>query len=192
MRLFLAVLLEKAMCDALERAIASIPVPDPPWRYTARESWHITLRFLGECDAADEARVSAAVAPVASSTAPFSIALGGFDAFPSRSRPRVLVFRVDTGTPALAALALRIEAALGGGPAGDLARAPGRKPLRPHITVARVRTRIPAPTARLLRGVGSPEPAGQHVAAIALVESHLGSSGARYTVRKLFALGGGA
>ena len=186
MRLFLAVDLDDAVREAIAAAIDAFPVRPVPWRWSAPDTWHVTLRFIGERPEPDVDRLEAALRSVAARHVPFDVALGPLGAFHSIRRARVLFWGIDAGADALARLATDVsratEAALGLDSAD--------RPFRAHVTVARLR-RPPGPdlAARLER-VAPLRGARQRVGAFALVHSRLGPGGARHTRLKTFALGG--
>ena len=57
MRLFVAVNFPPAVRDAIRDALDDFPVANPPWRWAAPETWHLTLKFLGETEHDDFPRV---------------------------------------------------------------------------------------------------------------------------------------
>ena len=141
-------------------------------RWTTRDQWHVTLRFLGE---AHVDPVLAALAGVSARTVEVGLGptVGGFD-------QRVLHVPVS-GLDPLAADVVRATAHLG--------RPPGARPFAGHLTLARVATRARVDLRPL---IGTPLSARWTVAGICLVESRLvgsrlvgsrlSSSGARYQI----------
>ena len=133
MRLFIAINLPDAEKPRLSRALQDLAANDLPARWVAPDSLHITVKFLGEVPEARLPAVVAALQDGADGVAAFDVALGGFGAFPSLSRPGILWVGVQAG-PELAELQGRIERAFI--PLGFEAEA---REFHPHITVARVR-----------------------------------------------------
>ena len=124
--------------EAAQRALASLREGAFDVRWTPPERYHLTLRFLGDVEAADA--VAGALADVRAR--PFRLRLSGLGVFPSARKPRVLIARAEA-EPALEALHRRVEAAL-----GLLGAEPDPKPFRPHVTLARFR-RNPPPSSDL-------------------------------------------
>ena len=127
-------------------------------RFVVPESWHVTLRFLGE---ADPAAVAAA--------------LDGATLPPARARlgpavdvvaERALVVPV-AGIDELAAAVVAATTALG--------EPPPRRRFTGHLTIARVKRH-----ARMPATLGAPVAAAFDVTEIALVESRLHADRARY------------
>lgn len=141
-------------------------------RWTSREQWHVTLRFLGAVDDVDA--VVAALGPLAGSPAPVA-RLG-----PATGRFGHRVLHVPVaGLEPLAGMVMAATASLG--------QPPEDRPFAGHLTLARVR-----PRARVdLRPLAGVAIAGEWtVDAVCLVESRLSPAGARYEVRERVGLGG--
>jgi 2'-5' RNA ligase len=138
-------------------AIAALPRPSMSHvRWTTRDQWHVTLRFLGDA-AADE--VIAALSRV---TAPPTDAV--LATRTQRLGRGVLCVHVS-GLDDLAAAVLAATASLG--------RPPEHRAFRGHVTLARV----DGPSKPPLTDVPA---LSWPVATFALVRSHLGGGPARY------------
>jgi len=140
------------------RAFLAIP-PDPGWVESARaltgrlrpelpeaswtrpESWHLTLRFLGELSRDRLASFGSAVGYAAGRLAAAKLVASGPLVFPPRGPARVLSvgFEANAGAEALAARAGAAESA-----AQAAGLAPERRPFHPHVTLARLRRVWPA------------------------------------------------
>ena len=169
MRLFVAVWPPDEVLDRL----AALDRPDTKGlRWTRRDQWHVTLRFLGSMPDA----------------APVADALSGLD-LPAAEA--VLGPAVDRfGRRILHVPVAGLEAIAGGvvGATTGLGRPPDDRPFAGHVTLARVADR-----ARVDLGIlaGSEIEARWPVEAICLVESRLSPHGARYEVVERFPLAGG-
>jgi 2'-5' RNA ligase len=102
-------------------------------RWTRPEGWHLTLKFLGERTQDEVDRIIAVTEAVAAQIKPYEAALGGWGAFPTEKRPRVLWLGTAAGSGELAhgAAALDAKLAEAGFPAE-------KKQFHPHLTIARV------------------------------------------------------
>ncbi len=139
------------------------------------ENLHLTIRFLGDlgdsgvrrvCDSV-ESSAAPVVAPVAR--------LGGLGAFPNIARPRVLWVGLAEGADEVTALARTVNEAL-----NRKGFDPPDKPVRPHLTLARVRDG--AKGLERLREVALPQPpSASALDRICVMKSELHPSGARYT-----------
>ncbi|MBP3959093.1 RNA 2',3'-cyclic phosphodiesterase [Gemmata sp. G18] len=78
-------------------------------KWTAPESMHITLLFLGEVDDRELHPVCKAVKAVAAGEAPFSLRVSGVGAFPNPRRPKVLWGGVTDGAEPLQRLYTALE-----------------------------------------------------------------------------------
>lgn len=143
--------------------------------WVARANYHVTLRFLGDIDPLVTVDLKALAARAAAECAPFSLALRTMGAFPSVERARVVWVGGET-PDAFRDLTEAIERGL-----SSLGFPPEPKPAVAHVTIARLKG---APDRRLAQTVGRlgaiatreyrPE-------AVILMQSELGSSGARYS-----------
>ena len=147
-------------------------------RWVKPENFHVTLRFLGQVPQERVPSVArcAAYAIAAGEQGPFELRLGELDALPSRSRPQVVVLDVTPSEP-LQTLARSLERSLDEAALATPRRRETR-PLRPHVTLGRVRRNRRSPSLDPPRPV---DPAPTRVEEIVLFQSELGSSGARYT-----------
>jgi RNA 2',3'-cyclic 3'-phosphodiesterase len=154
-RLFVGILPPGAVLDE----VAGLRRPEHPGvRWTTRDQWHATLRFLGEVP--DPAPVAAALD--AAPLAPASAVLGP----EVTSLGRRVVCVPVAGLDDLAAGVVAATAGFG--------RPPEPRPFHGHLTLARV-------TRGSLRDlVGEPISARFRVRAVRLVRSRLGPKGSRY------------
>lgn len=133
-RTFVAISVSQATREslaAMQRALAGRGLKA---RWTLPEQFHVTLKFLGEIDAATVDRLILAVQEAAHLRRPFELSFQGVGAFPDWNRPRVLWARVATGSDALIDLAHGVEAAT-----VQAGFAPWDRPFRPHLTLGRVK-----------------------------------------------------
>lgn len=127
MRLFVALDMDEAIRQKLAEFVADVSAHTPSVRFVGAESFHVTLKFIGETDRVDEIRQ--ALAGVHSGS--FEVSFRGFGFFPAPTRPRVFWAGIEAG-PELAELSARVNQALHA--VGFAAEA---GPYRPHLTLAR-------------------------------------------------------
>lgn len=184
MRLFFAVTLADNIKSIISGEVSAFPVSDFPWRWIPPENYHLTLKFLGEVREETLPALRETAVGIASSRAPFGISLGTFGAFPSLSRPRVIFYDVERGKDGLAALAGDLEKGLA---ALGFEREP--RPLKMHLTLARVKRPLPAEVKQALLSVRSlPSGTEQLVGEFVLMRSRLRRSGAVYEELDAFKL----
>lgn len=185
MRLFVAIELSDGWREAagnVRLALdAALQGPQGParLRWVAPELLHLTLRFIGEVDQAQAARVQQAL----DALAPFDLALslGAAGAFGSPARTQVLWLAAGGDEQGLLALAARVEEAVAGS-----GLPPDDRPLRPHLTLARVHRRATrdqrTAIAQAVAALDAPAAPLLRVQSVALMRSHLGSGPVRYAV----------
>lgn len=172
MRLFFAISIPDAACDAVAEALRPLRPLGPNVNWMRRSTFHLTLRFLG--DVAPD-RVDAlvdAVSPWVRRFPPPTITLSGGGAFPNAHQPRVLWLGVHGGLEPLADAIDRAVLRLG--------FPPDEKRFVPHLTVGRVREGRADHVAAALLDVR--EVARFTPTSVTLYESHQGPEGARYEV----------
>lgn len=155
--------------DVLDR-VEALERPDVTGlRWTSRDKWHVTLRFLGQ---ADLEPVVAALAgtPIPPATAQLGPAVGRFG-------HRVLHVPVS-GVGEVASAVVSATAGLG--------RPPEDRPFAGHLTLARVAKGAQVDLRRL---AGAGVEGSWDVRDVCLVESRLSSAGARYEVVERFGVG---
>ncbi len=181
---FLAVVPPPAVLDALEDRVAPLRVASPAasvgLRWTHREQWHLTVRFLGPVPDVD--RLVGGLRDLACGGG-FELALGGAGAFANERRATVLWVGVGADHAPLVQLAETVETVV-----TRLGFAPDPRPFHGHLTIARLAR--PRPVRALVEAfgpatVGGPWP----VRHLVLFESHTRPDGARYTERARLGLG---
>ena len=153
-RLFVAVWPPREVLDV----VGALPrARQPGVRWTTRDQWHITLRFLGTCS------VPAAVE-----------ALAGVEGVTTTASLGPRVGRLGRGVLIVPVAGLDALAVATVSATDHIGRPPDPRPFLGHLTLAR------------LRGVGAcgltaaTVDASWRVTSVCLVESHLGRDGARY------------
>ncbi len=177
MRIFLAVEVEGHIRVMVSKMINESGIYKPPWRWIPVENYHLTMKFLGEVreDGLDE--IIDTCHGIASNGGPsFEIGFADFGAFPSISNPRVLFYEVKEGSQRLSELASSIDSGM-----GKLRFPKEKRKFHPHLTLARVKKRIPPAILEKLESMPPlPKKAAQPVESFNLMRSHLSPSGARY------------
>lgn len=187
MRLFAALELPAEVAGELHAWWESAAADYPPavWRDVPPRNWHLTLAFFGEVEGSDIDDLAEALAACAARSAPLQLALDGFGAFPSVSRPRVLWAGVADAGGGLVRLARCCRLA---GHATVRKRSAQDTPFRGHVTLARASDALPLEAEVLAAMPPLPElswTAGRLV----LIQSTLRPEGARYRILEDFPLG---
>jgi 2'-5' RNA ligase len=127
MRLFIALDIDETVRQRLAKFMDGVRGFAPDVRFVGAESFHVTLKFLGETEKLEA--ILQAVAPV---TAPqFPIEFRGYGFFPGAKNPRVFWVGIHAG-PELGALARKIDEAV-----SSLGFEREKGPYHPHLTLAR-------------------------------------------------------
>ena len=149
-------------------------------RWVREETFHVTLRFLGDIDCGQIAHLAGCVREQTAALSPFRLRLGGARLFPSKRRPQAVVLDVEPEEP-LSELAAAVER-------GVVAAGfePEPRPFNAHLTLGRIRKkRFPLVTGDVTSS-GESCPVNEAV----LFKSELYSSGAHYTPIERAPLGG--
>lgn len=177
MTLFVAVEIGPEMAQAAARLIDELRRRVARLAPGARVSWvpesrlHVTVRFIGEVGAEGAEQVRAALrAPL--DVPAFDLTLTGVGTFPDRRPPRVVWVGARAGGDRLVGVRQEVDM--------RLARLPGRPaegPLRPHLTLGRVRRPAGLRAAGLVGGLEQAELGSLHVEAVTLFESRATPAG---------------
>ena len=182
MRLFVGIPLAATVIDEISTTSARLQCDGPGLRWSAPESWHISLQFLGntgrEQYKCTVARLHKIHLP---SVAIWLEKLGFFDR-------AGIVFAGIRLTPELLLLQERVTAATK--LCGFVSEA---RPYQPHITLARSKGKGQRKALRELKTKIRPQPGFTRFVAeeFLLYESFLGPAGSRYEIRERFPLDGG-
>lgn len=180
MRLFIAVELPDALKDQIARL--KMDIPDASW--TRRETYHITLRFLGD-DIADT-RVPELKTTLSQIQLPaFDVTLQGVGRFPPGAKKPARVLWIGLApNPPLIALYRAVETAVTG-----LGFPPDDHNFSGHITLARLKHfKLEPSVAAFLNDHADFRAEPFHADAFHLFSSTLTPQGARYTVLARFPL----
>jgi len=131
MRLFIALNLPEREKLRIHKAAAPLREAGFPVRWLEPDHYHLTLKFLGDVRSEIAPIAEKVMDRVAGETRDFPLAVGGFGAFPTIRRPRVLWIGVDP-TPALRCLKQDLEWGLANHGFERETRA-----FHPHITLGR-------------------------------------------------------
>jgi 2'-5' RNA ligase len=166
MRLFVAVRPPEHLLNELE----TLPRPsDIPARWTTREQWHVTLRFLGNVD--DPAPVIDALDATRESLAPVDVTVGPRAAVLGRQ----VVYLPVAGLDVLADVIIDATRNFG--------EPPPARPFKGHLTLARTKGAVVDRSSLDLAATWT-------VDHVELIRSHLGRGPARYETLAALSLGG--
>lgn len=175
MRLFLAIALPEIVTVELRSFVSKLQGLHADVRWSAPESWHVTLQFLGNTSAVQYECLLRSLAKVRGAAAPVRLSdLGFFD--------RVGVFHIAVEpAPELVQLQKSVLEAT-----TECGFTPEAKPWIPHITLARTRGRGHGIRDLKARTSAAPRISAFTTREFLLYESTLHPSGSRYEVRARF------
>lgn len=180
MRLFLGIPLPANVKEELSAVTTRLRSPHDGLRWSAPESWHITLQFLGSTSQEQSSCIVSRLRELRGQS--FSLQIQSLSFF-----DRASVFFADVQlTPELIALQRIIAATTAH--CGFVAEA---RAYHPHITLARGKGKSSRHALRRLESTLYQEPEFSSFTAVVflLYESVLSSNGSRYEVRESFQLG---
>ncbi|MFN8572253.1 MAG: RNA 2',3'-cyclic phosphodiesterase [Gemmatimonadaceae bacterium] len=148
MRLFIAINLTAEVQQAIDAVVAPIRDQAPSIRWVSVERLHVTLKFLGEQEAATVPALHAALDGVARTAPLGACRFTGFGVFPNFRAPRVVWIGVQA--PGLVEFAGALDAAL-----APIGIAPEARRFAPHLTVGRVNQAVSPRERDDLRGWGA-------------------------------------
>ncbi len=176
-RLFTAIELPDEIRDQLYR----LHQPLPGARWIARENYHITLRFAGDIDAASAREFAQNLAQIEPDG--FEIMLKGVGAF-GGDDPHSVWAGVEL-SPELEALARAHEKA-----ARAAGLPPEKRPLKPHVTLARLKHSNAEAVARYLTRFGGFRAEPFFVTRTVLMSSRPSIGGGPYAIEDAFPMRG--
>jgi 2'-5' RNA ligase len=194
MRLFVALDIDASIRARIADFVRSLGPHAPGVRFVGPETYHITLKFLGETSR--HADIVQALSPVRFSR--FDVTFRGTGFFPTPRAPRVFWTGIEWSpdVPSLPQLAKAVSDAL-----EPLGFEPEKAPYHPHLTLARAGSGSPRPKrgestnpnmhrlAEDLASLPPPEFGTMTAREFVLYESRLSPQGAQYFARNRFPLG---
>ena len=134
MRLFFAVFPPPEVQKLAYRAADPLRIGHDAVAWVKRENLHVTMRFLGEVEDAAAEKAAGAMRETAAARTRFGAALGGFGAFPTAKRARVIWVGMLQGAEPMRLLAGALDDAL-----TRQGFEPSDQAFEPHLTLGRVR-----------------------------------------------------
>jgi 2'-5' RNA ligase len=174
MRTFIAIELPDAVHAALEDLKSGLRDAGVRASWVKGGNIHLTLRFLGDIDEDQAARIVDVLGREYAPVRPFVLQVRGVGAFPNARRPSVLWAGCEPAEGALERVQQSAETA-----ARAVGLAPEAKAFRPHLTIGRVKDwRAAGPVSDALDRAKDFEAGEFETAGVALFRSRLMSSGA--------------
>lgn len=186
MRMFVGIGLPDECRDAIVRATSPVRERGLPISWTRAENLHLTLKFLGEVPGDRVEELGKLMVEGAEDIRPFDLVLEGAGGFPSMRSPGILWVGVREPLDPVRKLHQNMENALSEAGFPREGRA-----YHPHVTVGRVRKRLPAGRMeRIAAALFGMRFGIVHARSYRLYESRLSPAGAVYTVLRDVPFGG--
>jgi RNA 2',3'-cyclic 3'-phosphodiesterase len=195
MRLFVALDIPDTIRQAIAAYVDELRRAAPDAKWVRAESFHITLKFIGEWRR-DVSEVIEALNKVEAE--PVDLAVRGNGFFPNARSPRVFWVGIEPDS-SLGSLAHEVDKAC-----SSLGIESESRAFSPHLTLARSGSGSPRPRkdersvpsmkrlAERVAGLAAPDFGTIHATEFFLYESKLSPGGAQYKKLKAFALAGGS
>lgn len=187
MRLFVAINLPEDVREKVHEAVAVVRDRGMPARWTEHDSYHVTLKFIGEVRPDRRDDHVEVLRRIASGYRPVDMTIRELGAFPSLRRPRVIWMGVEP-TPQLRALKHDLEHGY-----ASLGVERETRAFRPHVTLARAEDTAAAGEFRELEDLAGEVELEESFTAehLDLMRSRLRPEGAVYSVEARMELEGG-
>jgi 2'-5' RNA ligase len=134
MRIFVGMDIDEEIRRRIAEFVREVRGFAPDVRWVSAESWHVTLKFIGEKSDADVAEIEKALGSI--SAGPFEISFRGYGFFPTVKAARVFWIGIEAGE-GLELLAREVDEKLAG-----IGIAKEEREFSPHLTLARGGARI--------------------------------------------------
>jgi 2'-5' RNA ligase len=179
-RLFIAIEIPGDIRNEIASFLKEIRGIAPEAKWVRAENLHVTLKFLGETNAARIGSIERALGSIRSAK-PVTMAFGSLGYFPNEKRARVLWVGMEASQN-LKVLAEDIDRAL-----HQLGFPLEARPFMPHLTLARLDSPgLPQRLASAVNAHASRSFGSLATKELHLIESKLKSTGAEYTTVKSF------
>jgi 2'-5' RNA ligase len=185
-RLFFAVAIPPAVASAIEAHKETLRriLADDGVRFTDPSQSHLTLRFLGEQDGERQEAAARAGRRARALGTPFDLALETIGCFPDGRRPHTVWIGTGAGGSKLVTLARHLtEELVNEGFAED------ERAFVPHLTIARIKSRVSSRTLHALHRAAPPPPCTLRVESFLLMESRPNGNVHVHTPVEVFAFG---
>lgn len=186
MRLFIGIGLPDRCREEIARSVLSLRERGDGIAWTRPENLHLTLKFLGEVPGDRVEALAGGMGRAARDVRPFDLVLEGGGGFPSIDSPRILWVGIRDPLDPVRKLHQNMENVL-----AEAGFPREGRSFHPHVTVARVRNRLPRGRSERIAAAMSGKRFGIVPSeSVRLYESRLSSSGAVYAIVREVRFGG--
>jgi len=177
-RSFVSVNIDDELRSVFGKVVEELKQSGARVRWVKPQSFHLTLKFLGNVNMEEVPEISKAVEQCVEDIEPFSIVFEGLGGLPRDNHPRVIYVAVSEGAEQLKHIAARLEE--------EMARfgvQREERQFKPHLTLGRLKSFSGANRLIEMIHERATEPFGAfEVSEVCLMMSRLKQDGAEYTV----------
>lgn len=175
MRLFIAINLPESERARIAALIPSFEKITQSVRWLEPDTFHVTVKFLGDVADTDVPAVASALERAVSGLRAFQLHIGGIGAFPNAQRARVIWLGIGT-SETLTRIHDRVDGAM-----SELGFDKETRPFAPHITLGKLRNNKTIDRGAMDQiAAAAVYKANIGVATVDVMRSHLGRTGAQY------------
>lgn len=172
MRSFLAIEIPDDIKKYLKTLIKSMNQYIDGVRWVNEAGQHITLKFFGEIEDKMAWKIKESILYIEEKHGPFTVTIGGIDAFSDRKKARVIVLMLENGVDNIKNIYNDIEESI-----FALGIEKEKRPFTPHITLGRRKMPAPLPD----KAIKDIEKISFVAGSVVLFKSTLRPEGALYT-----------
>lgn len=176
-RTFIALPLSEEVRGEIEQLQDTLKRRGLSLRWVPPANLHFTLKFLGNISPEIVEPMGARLSEATADIAPFEIAVGGLGAFPNLRSPRVFWAGLQAGSEPLIELARSVSEVV-----QEFPTQADRKPFKAHLTLGRAKDHRRCPPLSIPDALLAAPLGNMRCEAIRLIQSCLGTGGARYSV----------
>jgi RNA 2',3'-cyclic 3'-phosphodiesterase len=184
-RSFVATLIDAGVKDNISLAQCRLKkLSSTGVKWVARDSFHVTLKFLGNVDEVDLPAIEEALVRAARTVEPFEAQIMGLGAFPNWRKAHVLWAGMRRGAEQYSGLAQAVDTEL-----SKLGFATEKGPFRAHVTIGRVKDKPINGMKEAAQEWEQRDLGTMRVSQIALMRSDITRDGSVHTVLRTIELG---
>ena len=159
----------------LKRVLSELESLGKPVKAVTADNMHVTLKFLGNTPESQIPKIAAIVQTICEPLQAFDVRVMGLGAFPHARRPSVVWVGLENAET-LIRIAKQMEDKL-----KPLGFAREKRSFRPHLTLARIKSKPPAELKAIIEQHQAAEFGAASIRSVELIRSELRSDGPHYT-----------
>lgn len=184
-RLFIALDIPDTAVEKVMNIQKMMKKENIPARWVSTENIHLTLKFIGETDSKNIPYITEILEYYVNDFEPFKLNISNAGVFPGMINPSV----IWTGLTGEIELVMKLSRIIDRNLFEKLEIKRETKSFKPHITIARIKTRInPSRLAGIIEEISSNTPFPFIAESVSLFQSTLTRDGAKYTALKTLKL----